>query len=56
MVGKNARGDPMGDLARSVRLKHVQKMDSVGGLEWIKPGVIQDRNLLGDNDAIAQWL
>ena len=45
----------MGDLTRSVRLKNVEKMDGVGALEWIKPGVIQDQNLLGDNDAIAQW-
>jgi hypothetical protein len=55
VVGRNARGNPMGDLTRSVRLKNVEKMDSVGALEWIKPGVIQDQNLLGDNDAIAQW-
>lgn len=55
VTGRNARGDPMGDLARSVRLKNVEKLNGVGALEWIKPGVIQDQNLLGDNDAIAQW-
>lgn len=45
----------MGDLTRSVRLKNVEKLNGVGAPEWTKPGVIQDQNLLGDNDAIAQW-
>lgn len=55
VVGKNARGDPMGDLARSVRLNNVKKIDRAGELEWIKPGVIQDQNLLSDQDSTAQW-
>ena len=45
----------MGDLTRSVRLKNVEKLKDVGALEWIKPGVIQQQNLIGDNDTIAQW-
>jgi len=55
VVGRHAQGDPMGDLTRSVRLKNVEKLKDVGALEWIKPGVIQQQNLIGDNDTIAQW-
>jgi glycine/D-amino acid oxidase-like deaminating enzyme len=55
VVGKNARGNPLGDLTRSVRLRNASEAEPAAGLSWIKPGVIQTQNILSDKDATAQW-
>ena len=55
IVGVNGQGNPLGDLARSARFKNVNETEESGELNWIKRGVIQSKNLLGDKDATAQW-
>jgi hypothetical protein len=55
VVGREARGDPSGDLMRTVRLQNVDMVDSKEDLTWIKPDVIQTQSLLGDQDGTAQW-
>jgi glycine/D-amino acid oxidase-like deaminating enzyme len=56
VVGKNSRGDhTLGDLTRSVRLQNVTPTSKSEELGWVKPGVVQSQNLLGDEDSIAVW-
>jgi glycine/D-amino acid oxidase-like deaminating enzyme len=54
VVGKNAGGDVMGDLTRSVRLRHVEGKGK-GRVDWIREGVVQSEERLGDEEDIAQW-
>jgi hypothetical protein len=49
-VVKIGRGDRSGGSLSTVPL-----MDQVDELSWVKPGVIQNRKLLADVDASAQW-
>jgi len=55
LVGRNASRDTMGDLTRTVRLKHVKGTKRAEELEWIQPGVVESQNKLGDEESIAQW-
>jgi hypothetical protein len=55
VVGKDAKGgDVMGDLTRSVRLRHVEGKGR-GKVGWIREGVVQSEESLGDEEDIAQW-
>jgi glycine/D-amino acid oxidase-like deaminating enzyme len=61
VVGKNTREGAgvmgvMGDLSRSVRLRYVEgRGGRDGGVKWIKQGVVQSQELLGEEGDIAQW-
>ena len=53
VVGKNAGGGVMGDLTRSVRLRHVEGKVK-GQVSWIREDVTQSEESLGDEEDIAQ--
>ena len=54
VVGINAAGGVMGDLTRSVRLRHVEGKGK-GQVGWIREGVTQTEESLGGEEDIAQW-
>lgn len=45
----------MGDLTRSVRLRYVEGRGDGVGVKWIKEGVVQSQEMLGEEGDIAQW-
>ena len=55
VVGKDSHGNPLGDLTRSVRLKHITATGKLEAPGWIKPGVVHRQSLLGNEDSIAVW-
>jgi len=55
VVGNNGQGNPLGDLASTVDLTNVKQRGGESELSWVKPGIIRNENLLGDNEGIAQW-